>query len=289
MGEIRQFCEAYQFDAALTACLDAADRQLAAHRVFQEQIDIYKNSTVFDHHALFDRLHALEESTGIHRYTIDLLYLFHLMPLLQARYREAGIPEQYYLDLVDNFKIYAEKCRRVHGVWGTFIGWWLIVFFKMKGFSIGRLQYKLKTFAEPVSIGAFHFEKGERYLDVHIPPGAPLTPEACRASYAEAAQLARQKLGFTKVTISCQSWLLSPVLKQLLPPNSNILAFARDYTIVQTHTAPFSQFAGFIFDLETVPENLDELPEDTSLRRAFKAHLKAGKPVGTAWGLILWP
>ena len=74
----------------------------------------------------------------------------------------------------------------------------------------------------------------------------------------------------------CSSWLMSPDLRSILKPTSNILGFQDTFTHI-----PFSSsgklvfsfvFPGWAYD----PEQFPRLPEDTSLQRAVKQRYLAG-------------
>ena len=88
------------------------------------------------------------------------------------------------------------------------------------------------------------------------------------------------------ILFGCHSWLLSPELRTILPENSNILAFARDYTILQTRMDPTSSAVSFIFHVPGVPADLETLPEETSLQKALKTYLQGGKTINTAFGIL---
>ena len=79
MNDIKEFCTQYAFPAEAIAALSDAWETLqkddGAYRIFLDQIEVYKNDLNFDYHPVFDALHALEEITGIHKYTIDLLFV----------------------------------------------------------------------------------------------------------------------------------------------------------------------------------------------------------------------
>ena len=237
---------------------------------------------MFDHGPVFEQLHGLQEAAGIHQYTIDMLYLFCLLPGLEEQYGREGIPARFFHGFVENLKQAACNCQKIHGVWGTDIAWWLIDFFKLKLFSIGRLQFKRRKLRKAMG----GYAEGSYYIDVHIPGGAPLTPALCAASYAEAAAFFRARYGMEHILFGCHSWLLSPELRMILPENSNILAFARDYTILQTRMDPTSSAVSFIFHVPGVPADLETLPEETSLQKALKTHLQGGKTINTAFGIL---
>ena len=290
MNEIQEFCLQYAYPAeAVSALAESWERLKAneeAYKVFLQQTEVYKNDMNFDYHPVFDALHSLEEATGISKYTIDLLFILQLMPLLKAHYIEKGYPLSYYEGFAGNLPGYLIDCRNHYGVWGTSIGWWLVAFFKLKCFTIGRCQYKPKVFKEAQGNEAFPLPAGQAYLDIHIPPAGPLTPELCHASYAEAAEFFRKYFGYTEVIITASSWLLSPDLETMLPANSNILKFAHDFTLLEVRDDTDGHTLSFFTNLTALPEDLNDLPEDSSLQRAIKAHLMAGNKLKTGFGVL---
>ena len=260
MLHINAFCETYAFDPAAASHFAAQYQILKLHAdaygVFCRQLEVCRSNRLFDHGPVFEQLHGLQEATGIHQYTIDMLYLFCLLPDLEEQYGREGIPTRFFHSFVENLKQAACNCQKIHGVWGTDIAWWLIDFFKLKLFSIGRLQFKRRKLRKAMG----GYAEGSYYIDVHIPGGAPLTPALCAASYAEAAAFFRARYGMEHILFGCHSWLLSPELRTILPENSNILAFARDYTILQTRMDPTSSAVSFIFHVPGVPADLETLP-----------------------------
>ena len=254
MLRIQAFCETYGFDPAAASHFAAQYQILKSHAdaygVFCRQLEACRGDRGFDHGPVFENLHGLQETTGIHPYTIDMLYLLCLLPDLEEQYGREGIPTRFFHSFVENLKQAACNCQKIHGVWGTDIAWWLIDFFKLKLFSIGRLQFKRRKLRK------------------------------------EAAAFFRGRYGMEHILFGCHSWLLSPELRTILPENSNILAFARDYTILQTRMDPTSSAVSFIFHVPGVPADLETLPEETSLQKALKTYLQGGKTINTAFGIL---
>ena len=79
----------------------------------------------------------------------------------------------------------------------------------------------------------------------------------------------------------CESWMLSPALEELLPPTSNVLAFGRRFRLLGWEQDSLA-FLEWIYPDPSLPT--EQLPEDTSLRRAVKRHLLDGGKVGWASG-----
>lgn len=289
MSTMKHLCEQYGFHPDAVAFLDAAYRKLEgeaeAFAVFQEQVEQYRQNYLFEHKPVFAALHALEETTGIHRDTIDLMYMIRLLPILQELYKREGLDEDMFYGFVGNVK---ESQGGGKNFYGTSVAWWFIDFYKLKLFTIGRLQFRRRRLMEDVRCGDLLFAQDTYYLDVHIPGGGPLLPELCQDAYARAAEFFRKRNDMQTVVFSCYSWLLSPDLDEMLPPHSNILAFAHQYTLSEAVPDEKYSHLTFAFGVQEVPEDLSALPEDTSLRRKLKAWLLAGNCLRLGKGFFLY-
>ena len=85
-----------------------------------------------------------------------------------------------------------------------------------------------------------------------------------------------------------ESWLLSPVLEELLPPGSNILRFQEACTVTACDPEPMDVLE-WVFRVASGQQEtvlLSQLPEDTSLQRGMKRFLLEGKKIGTASGIL---
>lgn len=293
MNIIRQFCETYAFPEDTAAALAEAYGKLQAHpegyALFLSQRECCRDDLIFDHVPVFQALHSLEEMTGIPAFTVDMLYLIILMPLLKARYEAEGIPQRYFDGFAENLRHTEKACFTVYGIHGVSTGWWLIDYFKLKLFTIGRLQFRRRRFRISGTGTGFQFREGDYYVDVHIPPGDALTREKCLAAYREAACFFCKRFGMKTIIFGCFSWMLSPALGEMLPAGSNILAFAGDYILLEIRKDPSSSAVSFIFNVPDLPADVDLLPEKTGLQRAVKRHLKAGKTIDPAFGLMPYP
>jgi hypothetical protein len=133
----------------------------------------------------------------------------------------------------------------------------------------------------------------DRYLDIHIPEGEPLTLEACRKSF-------RQALDFfpahfpTKPfkAFVCISWLCDAQLERQLPPTSNIVRWLEQFYLFPVESDAWSALRS-VFGVH-VPYNhqgtldLDALPRETSLQRIILSHLESGGHWRKA-GALLFP
>lgn len=192
---------------------------------------------------------------------------------LYARYQEKGIPESVFLATMKCFPRFIDECEKKNGRKYFNRAWWAYRHISMELFRIGDLEYQFSEY------------DGERTIAIHIPSDAVFSSDAVEASIHQADlffQTYYPEYHYTKYT--CDSWLLSPVLNQLLPASSNIADFRRRFKIVNINKED-CKYISWLFQrpLDTIP---DQLPERTSLQRSVKKLLLDGKSVGAAFGVM---
>ena len=129
--------------------------------------------------------------------------------------------------------------------------------------------------------------EGDMIIEVHIPAKEPMTPEICEESYRAAEKFFRRcypEYDFKAFT--CQSWMLEKRIPELLGKETNLTKFMDGYEIGFPMKSGGEGVYSFVFN---VPEKLppEELPEDTSLRRAIKKHLTDGGYIYEKGGIRL--
>lgn len=292
MSYILEFCRRFDMPEDATTELTVDYQKLEKFRkeysVFEECISLYSQNTEFEHEPVFAKIEALAKETGIHKYTLDLLYMIMLVPHMHELYVERGISEEIFFDSVCDLKWKAAECKKVYGVWGIFVGWWTFGFFKLKRFAFGRLQFNLRSFERDFALSGISVKKGDIYLDTHIPSSGSLKREECLKAYGRAADFFRESFSDKPIIFACRSWLLSPNNYKILPETSNVLAFMRDYEILEVAKDESNSNLWRIFDVFSVPANPEDLPHESSLRCAFVRWLKNGNSIDTAFGAFVW-
>lgn len=116
--------------------------------------------------------------------------------------------------------------------------------------------------------------KGDEVISLHIPRNVDFSDEAIEASLKGGTQIIRKNFPEWKPKMyTCSSWLLDPGLEALLGSESRIVKFGKRF---MCHPGGGkSGRGGFGFVFPGYKES-DDLPEDTSLRRKFKAHYSSG-------------
>lgn len=259
-----------------------------AAEIFEACRKAYEQNTEFDSAAAFRRIEGLSGQLGIDKYTLDLLYLCTLAPHMKELYKEKHLSGEVFSDSLKDLKWKAAECQKVYGVLGIFVGFWTVDFFKLKRFAFGRLQFNLGYFQKDHTVGGQKVQKGDVFVDVHIPSAGPLKHEECQLSYKRAANFYKKYFQGKPVIFGCDSWLLSPNNYEILPEGSNILKFMSDYELLEPAKDPVNTDLWRIFNVEQLPQNLDELPQDTSLQRAFLKWLKNGNTIDHAFAAFVY-
>lgn len=239
----------------------------------EENYSEYRQRFVNDRFAFFDSVKA---EPG---YRQLLLFLFLRMAVdAYGEYRARGIDEEIYFDTFSDIRIWCMTCHRVFGEYGIEEFHWLQEHVQLRLFRLGRLQFQPYPVDREIVVDGRKIFRNQLALNVHIPEGEPLDPQAAAESFAKAAVFFR---GIPPVAI-CHSWLLDPALSEILPPESNIIRFQRMFRIYdrdpESREAEYRIFGRVLAD----PAGY---PEQTSLQRNAKAYLSAGKRLGSGYGI----
>ena len=193
-------------------------------------------------------------------------------------YRKRGIEDQIYFDSFRDIAIWNRECKRKYGEEGLTEAEWISSSVKLRLFRLGRLQFEPGALEKEYRWSGGILPAGTPVLHVHIPAEEPLAEEACRDSLRRAAEFWKN----TKRIYICESWLLSPHLKDILKENSNILRFQELFEVVETdensRQAEERVFGEFLTDK-------GRYPEETSLQRSMKAYLLNHNRVGSGTGV----
>ena len=288
------FMEKIGFPEEARACFSAVLKRLDDEPengfVFDEIHHDYLYPTAHELNTALDRLTALAQSMGVNPYTMHMTFLVCCAEITLLRYRERGVDESIFWDTMDDFRCKLLECKECQNVWGTFVAGWNGGFFELNRFALGRFQFEYSEFnRDPVTLrDGTVLNKGDRVIGFHIPSsGVPLTDENRYASYKKAYEFFKDEFNGGPVIFMCGSWLLYEGHREFLPKNLNILRFMDDFEIIESRDKENFDDAWRVFGryADEEPENL---PTDTSLRRAYAERLKAGKPTGYGVGLIVF-
>lgn len=236
---------------------------------------------------ILEQLKALGKKVGENEYTLNMAFLIGACPTLREWYAQKNIDEEIFWKSIEDFKWKLIECKNCEEVWGTFVPGWYRGFFEMTRFGLGRFQFEEVGFdADSYEKLGHKLQRGDRVINFHIPSAGPLTDEKRIESYKLAYKFFGGKDG-EAMPFVCGSWLLYKGHKEFLPENSNILRFMHDFDIIRSEDKEnFSD--GWRVFAKYSDGPIDDLPEDTSIRRAFKRRLQQGKPTGSGYGVFFF-
>ena len=129
--------------------------------------------------------------------------------------------------------------------------------------------------------------KGDPVVQLHIPGGSKLTEEGVRESLAQMRVFLKTYFpDYQYHAFACSSWLLDPVLEELLGSDSNIVRFGKLFAPL-TRKIHGTSALYFIWGLPNADGDLSQLSENTRLERALKQHYLQGKAVYEVNGYLL--
>ena len=208
----------------------------------------------------------------------------HLQAAFQARTDGAWqrFPESIFLDTMKCFSRFVKEYHTSCGSYGFDRGFWTTRQINAKLFRIGSLEYELT--GQP--------GESQHRIWLHIPGDADLSEGAMDESLESAEKFMEEYFPeYADMNIWCDSWLLSPVLADLLPASSRILSFQKRFQLEKYDPAP-NDYLEWVYSFtpegaERKDVDLRALPEKTSLQRRMKAYVMGGGRVGVGLGKLV--
>lgn len=188
-------------------------------------------------------------------------------------YRRLGIPDSIFDATMGCFSRFIAECHKKTGHLAFDRGWWTYRQLSMTLFRLGQLEFELTS------------DGLKKEINIHIPSDAVLSQALVDDSLREAAIFLRSFYpDFVGANFVCNSWLMSPLLKEILEDGSRILSFQSRFEIISRDDSDLD-FIEWLFGAD-VNSDYTALPEETSLQRKAKALLLAGKPLGSGVGVL---
>ena len=266
-------------DAAKEAILTAADQ-------VSEQIApilaIYEDE--YNHEATIPHIQALAKTSGVHEYTLWTV----LLSLAAEKARPFYTTEELYWNTFADLMYKALECFDIYGIWGTFVAHWYPIFYNGTIVKLGRMEYQVRkcSFKESKTVLGITINPGESILALHIPAsGEPFDAASRLESYRMAWEYFCPD--GKPLVCTCGSWLLYDKYEEVFAPNSNIANFRKDFYMLNSKESETFSNIWRVFGSD---HNLSaqELPERTSLQRAFKRYILSGGTHGNGTGVIVF-
>lgn len=255
-------------DSSLHPLLDQAEALL-----FREEIGDFQ-----------EPLKAIASQSGVRQEITDMAFLVGCLPRMRERYRAERLPDEMFWNTARDLTYKLRECYDNCGVWGTFVTFWFPEFYRLERFGLGRLQFERKAFPYE---GVPGLQKGQTVYNCHIPSAGPLTPALVDDAFRRAKAFFAPELNGKPMPVYCSSWLLYPPHIALFPAGSNLRLFAERFVLIEAVPDPTNHDFWRIFNQPWTPEIIiADLPENTSLRRAFKRFLLQGNTMGGGKSLL---
>lgn len=230
-----------------------------------------------------------EKIPGENEYVLNLLFWLNCIPYLHKVYKQLCISDEIFFESMKDFSYKVKECKSIYGICGVFVNWFFL-FFELKEFSLGRLQYEVYQFDyEEYICSNARIHKGDRVYFCHIPSSGTLTYEACMDSFQNAYEFFKHDILGDIIPIISHTWVLyKPYIDNVFPENSNLKQFANMFDIIDiTSTGNVFDDGWRVFN-KMYKGTTKDLPVDNTLRQNFVKYINSGGDFGYGYGIILY-
>ena len=291
---VLSFMDELGFDKEAVDSLSADIEKIYANEdakaLFAGAVDDYERDINSNYTELREAAKRAGEIVGVHAYSAELLLFICFSKHLRELYRLRGISDRIWFDSMSDLKWKLWECKAVKGIWGSFVAGWFPGFFNLTRFALGRLQFEIVEFNGEYEKDGKKLKKGDKVINVHIPRTlTPLDKKSRDDAYSQAAEFFKNMTDGAPIAFVCSSWLLYPEAEKILPAHSNIRGFMADYDMIRSKTNAEREYGDMwrLFDMDFTGD-LNDYPEDSSLRRAYKKFLLDGNRTGSGYGVFFY-
>ena len=251
-------------------------------------IEKYKKDIKTDFSLIFDEVKGIGERLAIHEYTMYMLLFLAMSDAMRDHYDAVGIDRRIFVNTLKDLKYQLDTCLDLYGIWGHSAASWQIGFLRHTTLSFGRLQFQFYKLNREYKLGDYRLTPESKALFVHIPrTGERLEHDKVLESYEKAAEYFAPQFADEPILFACNSWLLYPKNLEFLSVGSNMRAFYEDFSIISVEEYPDYKDTWRLFD-KLYTGDPDDMPKDTSLRRAYVDMMKRGEKTGRALGAFVY-
>lgn len=229
------------------------------------------NEALFDHKRYETGLKEVKSVLGADEDGMKLfVYLSRCAMQTYRHYEEKGIEEAVYWDTMKFLSRFIADDLRKSGKLVFRWGWWFPRQLSMREFRLGALEYEMSE------------DANGKKIFLHIPSDADLSERSVSHSIGAAKSFFEKYYpDFAGADMYCDSWMLAPALREVLPESSNIMNFRRRFEVIRVNEDS-KAFLEWIYPDPSVSHSM--LPETTSLQRNVKSRLLSGGKIGWALG-----
>ena len=246
-------------------------------------------SRIFANDNCEDEINELSNKYGIYPNMLKLV-ICQLCSIEKKRVcKEAGLSEAHFLEQMLDMAIWTKTNYELNGKWGLAEYGWNLSTIRGGITRLGRMQCENPHVLKEdlgITLGGIELKAGMTVVGLHIPEGDSLTREKRLDSYKRIYEYHKLQ---GMCIFDCHSWLFHPLNEEMLPANSNILDFMRDFHMIKfEENGTGDMWRVFGRHWQTAKNNYDLLPLDTGLRRAYADLLKSGKKPAAGHGVFVF-
>ena len=267
---------------------DSIHANAEANMIFCEIIDTYRKNWDGDYKYIPEATMKISEIIGEEFYTVDLLAYIYMSEPLRELYKAKGIGDDIWKNTMLDLKYKLLECHDVKHVWGTFVGRWFDGFFNLTRFAFGRLQFEVLPLEHEYSRNGKTLTASSPVIYVHIPRTfTPIDEKSCDEAYAMAKEFFKDKFDSEQVPFACHSWLLYPANFDIVSEKSNIYRFISEFDIFYSKDDKDDSRPEMwrLFDMDYTGD-VNDYPENTSLRKRYKEYMLQGGKTGEGLGVF---
>lgn len=188
-------------------------------------------------------------------------------------YQKLNIPDSIFTETMKFCTRFICEHKRLYGHYAFTWAWWFPRQIFMQEFRIGAFEFEFITTGK------------EKKISIHIPADADMTNTSMSSTFSTYRNFLQTYFpSWLTADWYCESWLLSPALKNLLPKTSHILTFQTYFTIESTD---YESLAVLDWVYPGEKPDLPSLSEHTSLQKQMKKFLLSGGKIGWTKGKFL--
>lgn len=264
---IEELMEAIQLD-------EGARAQVLAEPLSRDDFESYRDLVELGQEAFLSQWKKRDD-----KYSFALAFFLQMALAAYKSYRDQGISDRVYFSTMYDITIWERECYRKYGIHGLEEVLWIMKIVGGQIYRLGRLEFEKTRPAGP--LGTFkRIDSKDPLVYIHIPEGERLDRPSCLASIHQARDFYGLDAGASFI---CESWLLSPLLNEVLDGGSNILAFQELFDLIDWHFK-YPQAEKRIY--KDLREDKENYPEETSLQRRAKPYFIEGRDFGIGLGLL---
>lgn len=213
---------------------------------------------------------------------LAFLYLYCSLAVdVHGEYEKRGYSDEIYIDTFRDFSVWCDVCLTETGKVGLKEVEWLREPICLKIFKLGALQYQPETLEENYFLpNGRVLAKGTTIYHLHIRKGVKFTPDEVDKSLS----FAKKFFNAEQMVCFCESWFLSPKLKEVLREESNIIRYQNRFELIETDMTSHS-CERYIFG--KYERRFENYRSTNRLSEYVLSLLRKGEAIGEATGFFI--